>query len=264
MRVSADTSYRKVGKGFLQGAAFLAGVLLLGGCARTVDVPWRPASESLPEFGKMENSSEKKARFLNYLGPIVESENERVLQQRERLLLLHGKYRRGQIPSWSERRWLEKLCEEYEVDKLLKGESNVWEALLRRVDIVPVRLALVQAAKESGWGTSRFAREGNNLFGQRCFGAGCGIVPDGRPAGEIYEVAAFDSVRDSVRSYIGNLNTHYAYGSFRDLRHHQRQRRQVPDGYTLAAGLPMYSERGEEYLDEVRAMIRANRSFFGS
>ena len=264
MRVSADISYRKARKGFLQGAAVLAGSLLLAGCARTVDVPWRPASEGLPEFGKVENSRDRKERFLTYLGPIVDSENERVLQQRERLLVLSAKYRRGQIPTWSERRWLEKLCVEYEVDKLLKGESDVWEALLRRVDIVPIRLAIVQAAKESGWGTSRFAREGNNLFGQRCFGAGCGIVPEGRPAGESYEVAAFDSVRDSVRSYIGNLNTHYAYGSFRDLRYRQRQRRQVPDGYTLAAGLPMYSERGEEYLEEVRAMIRANRSFFGS
>jgi Bax protein len=130
--------------------------------------------------------------------------------------------------------------------------------------MIPADLALVQAAKESGWGTSRFAREGNSFFGQRCNVKGCGLVPGGREPGETYEVAVFDTVDESVRSYIKNLNTHGAYRSFRRLRFRQRFEGSIPDGHTLAGQLPSYSERGVEYLHEIRAMIRVNRPFLDS
>ncbi|KGE03047.1 hypothetical protein HRUBRA_02364 [Pseudohaliea rubra DSM 19751] len=132
------------------------------------------------------------------------------------------------------------------------------------MDVIPPGLALAQAAKESGWGRSRFAVEGNNLFGQWCFDPGCGIVPARRPEGSRHEVAAFDSVDEAIRRYMNNLNTHERYAPFRERRAALRARDTVLTGPALVAGLLGYSERGEVYLDELRAMMRQNRELLES
>ncbi len=250
----------------------LASALLLVGCrggdasvvesGTVVESPGTGSADSIPAFGLNGDVEKRKRAFFAYLRPIVEGENEKVMDQRRRLMLLYESHRKGWTLSWSDEKWLEWLLEEYEVAE--KEGTNLWEILLRRVDMIPADLALVQAAKESGWGTSRFAREGNSLFGQRCNVKGCGLVPGGREPGETYEVAVFDTIDESVRSYIKNLNTHGAYRSFRRLRFRQRFEGSIPDGHTLAGQLPNYSERGVEYLHEIRAMIRANRPFLDS
>jgi Bax protein len=130
--------------------------------------------------------------------------------------------------------------------------------------MIPLNLALAQAAKESGWGTSRFAREGNNLYGQRCFTKGCGIVPAGRAEGATHEVRRFDTAAASVQSYIHNLNTNNAYRRFRLMRRLQRLEGKEPDGFILAESLPRYSERRYRYLDEIREMMRVNRRYLES
>ena len=120
-------------------------------------------------------------------------------------------------------------------------------------------LALVQAATESGWGRSRFALEGNNLFGHWCYEPGCGLVPARRNQGAAHEVAAFDSISESVSRYLHNLNTHAAYAPLRAIRARLRQQDEPPTAMALADGLVLYSERRDEYVDEIKSVIRVNR-----
>jgi len=237
-------------------------LLLCVGCGQGADV--HTPEGSLPDLGKINDADERKRRFFELLRPLIEAENDKVLDQRERLLPLYEKHRKKLLIPLKDMEWLMELLKEYEIEGLEVSELSRWDNLLRRVDMVPVGLALVQAAKESGWGTSRFALEGNNLFGERCFTEGCGIVPKDREADASHEVRTFESVEDSVRSYIRNLNTNGAYRRFRRLRFQQRLEGREPDGYGLVDGLPRYSERGYLYLNEIRAMMRSNRRFLGS
>ena len=133
-----------------------------------------------------------------------------------------------------------------------------FEELLRRVDIVPPSLALAQAAEESGWGVSRFARRGKALFGQKVFRGGEGLVPLERPDGARYRVRSFDRVIDGVRAYLHNLNTHYAYARFRRVRARMRQEDGTLDSYGLAGTLLKYSERREAYLETIREIMQVN------
>jgi Bax protein len=135
---------------------------------------------------------------------------------------------------------------------------------LIRIDKIPVSLALIQAAKESAWGTSYFARKGNNLFGHWCFEKGCGIVPRSRPPGANHEVRSFDDVSDSVSAYLLNLNSHPAYAKLRLARYRMRLAGKKPDARLMAAGLRRYSAVGEKYVETVREMIRGNREFLGT
>jgi Bax protein len=127
------------------------------------------------------------------------------------------------------------------------------------VDTIPASLVLAQAANESAWGTSRFARQGKNVFGIWCFRDGCGKVPNARAPGKRHEVASFDSVQDGVSYYLLLLNTHPAYAQLRSLRDEKRRVDEKPTGATLAEGLLRYSERGGAYVRELQAMIRVNQ-----
>jgi len=241
-----------------------AALLLFPGCGEEAQITTTPGMSALPDFGSIRTSGERKQVFFAYLRPLVEEENERVMEQRRRLLQLYDEHRGKTVVSLADINWLEGLLEEYGVDRLAPGDPSLWETLLRRVDMIPLNLALVQAAKESGWGTSRFAREGNNLYGQRCFTEGCGIVPTGRGEGATYEVRRFGTAAESVQSYMHNLNTNGAYRRFRLMRRLQRLEGLQPDGFILAESLPRYSERRYRYLDEIREMMRINRRYLKS
>lgn len=229
-------------------------------------LPERPVSQPLPDFTSIDDVSERKRAFFAFLAPIVTAENRRVARQRERLLALAEDVRSGSSPGWFDRRWLERLAAEYELADQDPQDANqdplddaTLDKLVRRVDTVPVPLALVQAAAESAWGRSRFARRGNNLFGQWCYRAGCGLVPARRPEGARHEVAVFSSPRRSVRRYINNLNTHAAYAPLRSIRAERRAADQPVTAMALTPGLIRYSERRQDYVDEVRAVIRQNQ-----
>lgn len=217
-----------------------------------------------PDFLSASDTKERKRLFLEHLLPVIEQENARVLSRRRRLERLFEAHRRNGVLPWADRLWLRNLLAQYGVAGLEVTEESRWDNLFRRVDAVPADLAVIQAAKESGWGTSRFAREGNNYFGQRCFTEGCGMIPEDREPGLRHEVAVFDSLEEAVRSYIHNLNTNAAYRRFRRLRFDMRRAGREPDGYVLVEGLPQYSERRDLYLEEIRAMLRANRHLFES
>ena len=147
---------------------------------------------------------------------------------------------------------------EYRVDYERLSKKETLEELMLRVDFIPVSLVLAQAANESAWGVSRFAVEGNNIFGQWCYEKGCGIVPARREAGAKHEVKIFDNVQNSIKAYFLNINTHDSYSYLRDLRAKMRDRSLKLDPMSLAIGLGRYSERGDSYVDEIQRIIIQN------
>lgn len=218
-------------------------------------MPPREPAPQLPELGGLEPQDRKEA-FVRYLDPIVARVNADLRRQRAWLAALAARVERGDPTTWWNRRYLGRLVERYEVSPLVSLEETLAQ-LNRRIDVVPRSLVLVQAAKESGWGTSRFATEGNNLFGQRCYEPGCGLTPR-RVEHARFAVAAYDSTLASVRDYARNLNTHLQYREFRALRQQLRERGEPLSGLRLADGLAEYSERGEAYVAEIKTLIRQN------
>lgn len=208
----------------------------------------------LPE--KKEGLPTQKQEFFDFLRPVIRAENSRIREQRAHLQDLIEALEADESISRGDREWLAHMAERYRV-KVEEPLARA-RALSPRIDIVPVPLALAQAALESAWGQSRFAREANNLFGEWCFEPGCGLVPQQRPQGETYEVEAFDGVGGSVRSYMHNLNSHPAYARLREIRAQARAEGEKPDGYAMAAGLVKYAAIGEKYVEHIRNVIARN------
>lgn len=211
------------------------------------------AGDELPDFSGYRDTTERKAAFFSFLYPRIVLANSRILIERDYLDALAQK----EELSKSERSWLTRQAERLRVDEE-PGSPEMFERLRKRLDVISPSLILAQAANESAWGTSRFATRGNNLFGQWCFSKGCGLVPRGRVEGATHEVARFASPYRSVRAYIQNLNRHPTYQELRDVREAARDNGKLAPGVALAAGLIGYSERGEDYVKEIRSMIRYN------
>lgn len=212
----------------------------------------------LPDLRATGDVDARKARFFAYLLPLVQAENQRLTAIRTRLSYIYDFVRWQREIVAPDRAWLAEVRAEFRIPQGDFSNPDFWVEAFVRVDAVPEDLVLVQAANESGWGTSRFAREGNNLFGQWCFEQGCGMVPAGRPDGATYEVARYGSVSASIGSYIHNLNTGRSYRSLRDIRARRRSEGVEPNATELAAGLVVYSARGIAYVHELQAMIRHN------
>ncbi len=199
----------------------------------------------------------RKATFIKVLLPLVLAENRIILGQRRRLIALQSRGGAGQGGRGADMAaWLRRLAADYGVDM---GDTVDFDALRRRVDVISPALAMAQAAVESAWGTSRFAMQGNALFGQWTGRRGAGLVPRNRPDGATYEVQAFPTLRQAVRAYMRNLNGHPAYRGFRSRRAAMRARGEALDGEALAALLQAYSQRGADYVSTLRAVMRVNR-----
>jgi len=215
--------------------------------------------EILPaDLDRIPQLSEKKRIFFLSLLPMVLMANEEILSQREELIRLLQLHQETGDLSAEQRAWIESLARSYRVSGDPLNAPGARKRLLKRVDIIPPSMALAQAANESGYGTSRFARLANNLFGEWTFSPGTGLVPKDRPAGSIYEVRRFATLYDSVRSYFRNINTHRAYSSLRKHRAEARAAGLPLRGIDLAEGLTLYSARKEAYVEEIRAIIRSN------
>lgn len=208
-----------------------------------------------PDFSEVPAGKERKVAFFAYLLPLIEARNSEILHLRQQLEAWAAAP--DAMNSFDESR-LQAVVENYGLEPFAPSDTRGWDELLRRVDVVPPSLALAQAANESAWGTSRFAREGNNYYGQWCFTNGCGLVPSARGAGQGHEVKVFDSAAASVSSYIHNLNTHQAYRELRQHRAQLREQGKMLNGPALTPGLRRYSERGEHYIQELNAMIAFN------
>ncbi|MDQ6992378.1 MAG: glucosaminidase domain-containing protein [Mariprofundus sp.] len=201
-----------------------------------------------------------KKDFMKLMKPYIQRENKRVMREKGRLMAWKSQPHLTTL----QRTALQAMAKTYRLKLQGEPDARFWSRLFKRVDIIPVEMVLAQAANESAWGNSRFAREANNYFGQWCFRKGCGLVPLKRRAGAHHEVKHFASPQLSVRAYINNLNSLPAYRVFRDLRLSQRRAHKPLDAYFLAMGLKAYSERGMAYVKNIRSLIRSNRKIVRS
>jgi Bax protein len=200
-------------------------------------------------------TEERKSLFLRSLLPIVLLENRRLQERRALASLLLSK---EQLPAKNSATyiWLNNVAREMRV----RGDLTAPETrqrLLRRLDEIPPVLALAQAAIESGWGTSRFAREGNSLFGQWTFQSDNGLEPSQRDDDANHFVQAFPNLQASVRAYMRNLNTSRAYREFRDSRAAMRAAGKDLSAEELASHLRRYSQRGMDYVRELQRIINS-------
>jgi len=212
---------------------------------------------TLPEdISKVRENKQRKELFFSSILPLVLQVNEEILVDRKRLWKLRYQARIGKKPTAADRLWLDVMNERYRIkpQNLIKDI----DVLISRVDIVPPSLALAQAAEESGWGTSRFVREGNAIFGQWTFDETKGVIPEGREKGKTHAVKAFPNLTASVRAYVRNLNTHRAYREFRQTRAVVRRQGGPLEGHLLAGRLTRYSQRGQAYVASLRGLINTN------
>ncbi len=211
-----------------------------------------------PDFASINDVIVKKQQFFDYLEDYIIEENASIESDRQQLEPYAAIANSGVAFSSRERQWVLELAETYRVDTTVLSDREIIKELLLRVDQIPVSMALAQAANESAWGTSRFALEGNNIFGEWCFTEGCGIIPRRRPSGATYEVQRFESIEESISSYFLNINTNDSYRYLRELRADMRDGGRPLDPMTLAMGLGRYSQRGDNYVDEVQNIILQN------
>lgn len=214
------------------------------------DVP-RMILANLPgDLTELASAEQRKALFVQAMLPLLLQANEEILLERERLFALTALPAGGR--SRVQELWLAQLAEQYAT------EPGDLDELKRRVDIVPPSLALAQAAVESGWGTSRFAQEANAVFGQWTYEPSQGLAPADATETDRHYVRSFDGLPASVSGYLLNLNTHFAYASFRNRRKMMRDQVGDLDPFALANTLLYYSKTRGEYVTAVRTIIERN------
>jgi uncharacterized FlgJ-related protein len=222
-----------------------------------VDMPdtWRERS------AKDLSVEDKKKLFFRVIAPIVLRINELILEDRVRAKQLTERLAQGQSVSPGDQAWLTELAVKYKVLESTgeRLDRDSFAELLMRVDVVPPSLSLAQAANESGWGTSRFAEEGNALFGQWSWGKG--LKPTEQRTREFGDqrIATFGSTGQAAYAYALNLNTEHAYRDLRLKRAALRRQGLRISGTVLAKTLVHYSERGQGYVSDLTALIRENR-----
>ena len=200
------------------------------------------------EMKEIESSGKRKSLFIKIILPLVLEENNRIIIDRKKLFSILNKNKNSK----DEIKWLNQKYKQY-------GVVNKDLATLKvRMDIIPVSLAIAQAAKETGWGTSRFAIEGNALFGQWTW-SGEGIKPAGADTDATYKVMKFNVLKASVRAYQRNLNTHSSYKKFRFVRAQLRDDNKKLDSLKLAEYLDNYAQTGTEYTKVLKQIIQQNQ-----
>ncbi len=206
------------------------------------------ALDSFPREIKMiENIKKRKEFFIQIVLPLILQENNNILLDRKRLFNIINKSNNTSL----EKKWLDKKYKQYGIP------SKDLSVLKVRMDEVPVSLALAQAAKETGWGTSRFAQEGNALFGQWTW-SGEGLKPKEADEDKGHKVMKFNVLQASVRAYQRNLNTHKTYKDFRLARAQLRDEGKPLDSIILSQYLDEYAETGQEYVKILRKIIEQN------
>jgi len=200
------------------------------------------------DLDELQNTRLKKETFIKIVLPLVVAENERILADKNKLAKISNK----KFTTDLEKQWLRQKLLEYKVKK-----GNIKE-LSVRMDIIPTSIALAQAAKESGWGTSRFALEGNAIFGQWTW-SGNGIAPLDRESNKKHKILKFPILRASVKAYQNNLNTHKSYLKFREKRAKMREKKAKIKGLELTETLKNYAQTGSEYTKILNQIIKQNR-----
>lgn len=212
--------------------------------------------DALPNFSSYKNTDKKKQAFFDFLFPIIVDENLFLMKIRTQLKEIEQKSKLQSLNT-AELEWLDQLRSDYLIEE--EDTDAIIQSLLRQIDIIPPSLVLAQAAIESGWGTSRFAKKANNLFGHWCFSKGCGLVPKLRDDNKVHEVAKFESINESIRSYLKNLNSFHRYDDFRTLRSQSTIKQTGRGVLKLLPGLEAYSEQGDLYIKKVTNVIKQNK-----
>ena len=200
------------------------------------------------DLKKLKSTQKKKDTFIKIVMPLILDENNKISENRKKLFKILGK----QNNSRGERVWLKRRFEDYGI----KNEDVT--ALKIKMDVIPVSIAIAQAAKESGWGTSRFALEGNAMFGQWTWGKK-GISPLKREKNNDHKILKFPILRSSVKAYINNLNTHNGYREFREKRAELRRKNKKISGVVLVKYLHNYAATGSEYTKVLEKIIEQNQ-----
>ena len=193
------------------------------------------------------NTKKRKEMFIKIILPQILRENNKIRIDRKRLFVILNKNSNTNI----EKKWLEKKYKQYGV--ILNDLST----LKIRMDEIPVSLAIAQAAKETGWGTSRFAQKGNALFGQWTW-SGEGLRPKKAEEGKDHKVMKFHSLQLSVRAYLRNLNTHSSYKNLRKARTELRNKEKPLDSLILSKHLDKYAQTGSQYIEVLQKIIKQN------
>ena len=199
------------------------------------------------EITKIENVKKRKDLFIQIILPLVIAENNNIKLDRKKLFTILNKNKN----SMAEQNWLNSKFKQYGV------VSKDLPTLKVRMDEIPTSMIIAQAAKETGWGTSRFAQEGNALFGQWTW-SGEGIKPANADKDTTHKIMKFNVLQASVRAYQRNLNTHSSYRNFRSARAEFRDNGEKPDSTTLVEHLDSYAETGKEYVKTLQQIIRQN------
>jgi len=195
-----------------------------------------------PEFDKIEDVEEMKQTFFNYLLPEINRKNNEIQLIRKKVL---SKELSNQE--------LSKLYKKYRIN-----EGSEIDVLLEKIDIIPPSLVLSQAALESNWGRSRFAKFYHNYFGLWCFDRGCGVIPKKRDKMDTHEVAKFSSPEKAIDFYFLSINRNKSYEVLRKIRQDKRSKGQSISGLSLSEGLTNYAEIGYEYVERVKKIINTN------
>ena len=199
------------------------------------------------EIKTIESTKKRKEFFIQIVLPLILKENNNIKLDRKRLFTIINKSNNSNL----EKKWLDKKYKQYGVP------SKDLSILKIRMDEIPVSLALAQAAKETGWGTSRFALEGNALFGQWTW-SGEGLKPKDSEKNEGHKVMKFNVLQASVRAYQRNINTHSTYKEFRKERAELRDQGKPLESLILSKHLNKYAETGEKYVEVLKQIIKQN------
>ena len=199
------------------------------------------------DLDSVQNIEERKELFIKIVLPLIIDSNNSIKSDRKKLFNILNKKNNSAV----EKKWLRKKFKEYKID------NKDIATLKKRMDIVPVSLAIAQAAKETGWGTSRFALEGNALYGQWTWGND-GIDPNEKDSTKSHKVKRFKILKMSIESYKNNLNTHSGYQEFREVRAELREKKQEITGLKLTKYLNRYAKTGKEYTKIIQLIIKQN------
>ncbi len=199
------------------------------------------------DLNSLGNTRQKRDLFIKIILPLILDENKKITEDRKKLFKILGK----NFNTVGERVWLKRRFKEYKI------EDQDLAKLKMRMDIIPVSIAIAQAANESGWGTSRFALEGNALFGQWTWSKK-GISPKNKDPNKSHKVLQFQILKASVRAYKNNLNTHNAYQEFREVRAQLREEEKTIIGSDLTKYLKAYAAIGDKYVAILNDIIEKN------
>ena len=198
----------------------------------------------------------KKVEFIETLLPLIAYQNQQILVERERLFKIQNYLLDNKTLNQNDLKYLSAIADKYLIETNNKHKIDIVDKLLLSVNIIPTSIVLAQAATESGWGTSRFAKEYNALFGQYTYNEKKGVIPYEREIGKKHLIKHFSSLDKSVESYFKNINTHYAYEKFRSIRNSMHE--DNLDIKLLTKALDVYAE-DKSYVDTINSIIDTNK-----